>query len=102
MIWPKSHVATPCGGPSCHQELLLMTHNARIGLVLFVIYLALYSGFVFLNAFAPEMMETTPFAGLNLAIVYGFGLIVAALLMSLLYGILCRDEPSTGKGGDDA
>ena len=38
----------------------MQTYNARVGLVLFVIYLILYGGFVFLNAFAAETMEATP------------------------------------------
>ncbi|MGD9854422.1 MAG: DUF485 domain-containing protein [Planctomycetaceae bacterium] len=69
-----------------------MTRNARMGLVLFFVYLLLYGGFVGLNTFAPEMMQTTPVAGINLAILYGFGLILAALVMALLYGLLCTAE----------
>lgn len=72
------------------------SRNARIGIVLFTVYLALYGGFVYLSAFRPELMESTPVAGLNLAILYGFGLIVAALLMALLYGWLCRENGSEG------
>ena len=30
----------------------MQTHNARLGFVLFIVYLFLYGGFVFLNAFA--------------------------------------------------
>ncbi len=67
----------------------MATRNARIGLVLFAVYLVLYSGFVLLNTFDPQVMETTPIAGINLAILYGFGLIIAALVMALLYGVLC-------------
>jgi uncharacterized membrane protein (DUF485 family) len=70
----------------------MTTRNARFGLVLFAVYLLLYSGFVLLNAFAPQKMEATPVAGINLAILYGFGLIVAALVMALLYGCLCTAE----------
>lgn len=66
------------------------SRNARIGLVLFVVYLLLYGGFVFLNAFAADVMETTPIAGVNLAILYGFGLIIAALILALIYGFLCK------------
>lgn len=66
------------------------TRNSRIGLVLFAVYLLLYGGFVFLNAFAADVMETTPIAGVNLAILYGFGLIVAALVLALIYGVLCN------------
>ncbi len=72
--------------------------NARLGLWLFGLYLLFYGGFVLLAAFSPETMERTPWAGVNLAIWYGFGLIVAALVLALIYGWLCRptdvDRPS--------
>ncbi|MDA8744094.1 DUF485 domain-containing protein [Rubripirellula amarantea] len=72
--------------------------NHKLGMILFVIYLLLYLGFVLINAFAADTMETTAIAGLNLAIVYGFGLIVAALIMALIYGMMCRD----GSAEDEA
>ena len=78
----------------------MQTHNARIGMVLFVVYVILYGGFVFLNAFAAETMETTPFAGVNLAILYGFGLIVAALVLALVYGWLSKSEEVGSKQED--
>ena len=68
--------------------------NARIGFVLFVVYLLLYIGFVLLNAFAADVMEMTPIAGVNLAILYGFGLIITALILALVYGFLCKEEPA--------
>lgn len=79
-------------------------YNARLGLILFAIYSLLYLGFVLINAFNADLMEQVVLSGLNLAIVYGFGLIVAALVMALLYGALCRNEPvgqtGTTKGED--
>ena len=73
--------------------------NARIGLVLFFVYLAFYAGFVVLAAFSQATMQRTPMAGVNLAVWYGFGLIIAALVLALLYGLLCRtsDPPSSRK-----
>ena len=68
----------------------MATRNARIGLVLFAVYLVLYGGFVLLNAYSPTTMEWTPIAGINLAVLYGFGLIVAAFVLALVYGWLCR------------
>ena len=68
----------------------MLERHQKIGFTLFAVYLLLYGGFVFLNAFAPEAMEATPVAGVNLAILYGFGLILAALVLALLYGILCK------------
>ena len=64
--------------------------NVRYGLILFTIYLLIYGGFVAINAFWPSLMDEVPFAGLNLAILYGFGLIGGALVLALIYGWLCR------------
>ena len=70
----------------------MANRNARIGLILFVVYLAFYGGFVLLAAFSPATMARLPWAGVNLAIWYGFGLIAAALVLALIYGYLCRVE----------
>ena len=81
------------------------SQNARLGLKLFFAYLLLYGGFVFINAFSATTMEAQPIAGINLAILYGFGLIIAALALALVYGIMCKpegdqvDEPSGDEGG---
>jgi uncharacterized membrane protein (DUF485 family) len=77
--------------------------NTRLGLILFAVYLVFYLGFVLINAFAADLMETSTLAGLNLAIVYGFGLIVAAIVLALIYGVMCRSEPAENPkdaGGD--
>jgi uncharacterized membrane protein (DUF485 family) len=70
----------------------MANRNMRIGLTLFTVYLLFYGGFVGLNAFSPETMESTPVAGVNLAVLYGCALIVAAFVLALLYGVLCRGE----------
>ena len=82
------------------------TRNARIGLILFCVYLALYGGFVFLNAFSAESMEATPVSGVNLAIIYGFGLIISAIILSVVYGFVCTPEGdlavASGESSNDA
>ena len=69
--------------------------------MLFIVYLVLYGGFVLLNAFTPQVMEIEPFAGINLAIVYGFGLIFAAFALAILYGILCGSGQVKSQGKDN-
>jgi uncharacterized membrane protein (DUF485 family) len=66
--------------------------NARTGLILFAVYVALYGGFIGLSVFGPDTMKTRPTSGVNLAIIYGFGLIVAALVLALVYMVLCRSS----------
>lgn len=84
-------------GPAHPKEVedpQIAARNARYGMVLFLIYLAFYGGFVCLNAFAPAQMEATPALGLNLAILYGFALIIAAMALALVYSWLCRGGSS--------
>jgi hypothetical protein len=59
---------------------------SRLGLTLFGIYLAFYAGFVLISAFRCDWFEILLPGGLNLAVVYGFGLIALALLLAIIYG----------------
>jgi len=80
------------------------TRSNPLGIKLFFVYLAFYAGFVLINATAPQLMERTLFAGLNLAILYGFALIIVAFALALLYGVLAGrhdvTEASTTEGGN--
>ena len=71
-------------------------HNARLGLWLFAVYFVVYFGFVIANAFVPAVMEWQPFGGINLALLYGFGLIVTALLLAFVYGLFAKSGQDTG------
>lgn len=73
--------------------------NARLGLVLFTVYAAFYAAFVLLNAFLPDVMDTKPLLGLNLALLSGFGLIVLAMVLALVYGVKASGpDPTTAEG----
>jgi len=74
-----------------------VTRNARIGLVLFTVYLVLYAGFMVLNAFFPKQMGRAPFGGVNLAVLYGLLLIGAAFALALLYMFLVRRRAEGGR-----
>jgi uncharacterized membrane protein (DUF485 family) len=71
-------------------------HNARVGLILFAIYCLFYAAFIGLNAFARDTMATPSLGGVNLATIYGLGLILGAFLLALVYMVLCRREPLAG------
>lgn len=77
----------------------LVSHNARFGLILFTIYLVVYGGFVFLTAFAADTMAhpIAAFGGVNLAIVYGMVLIIAAFVLAMVYMVGCKPE-AAGEG----
>lgn len=58
---------------------------SRLGIWLFFAYLAVYAGFVWIAAFNGAILSSQPFGGLNLAIFYGFGLIIIPLILALVY-----------------
>ena len=58
---------------------------SRLGIWLFLAYLAIYAGFVWLAAFSGSRLAARPLGGVNLAIIYGFGLIITPLLLALVY-----------------
>ena len=57
----------------------------RIGLAIFAGYCLLYGGFIGIAAFKPSWLAAPAFAGINVAIVYGFVLIIAAFVAALIY-----------------
>ncbi len=63
--------------------------KARLGIWFFFIYLAFYGGFVAIGVLDYEMLGQEIVGGLNLAIVYGAGLIIFAVLLGILYNFLC-------------
>lgn len=65
--------------------------KSKLGLKLFAVYSVIYAGFVAINMIDPNMMEMKIFAGLNLAVVYGFGLIILAIIMGVIYNGICTD-----------
>lgn len=72
-------------------------YKSRLGLWMFLPYAIVYVGFVAINTVAPRLMAIDV-AGQTLAVVYGFGLIVFALLLALVYNNLCyRAERRAGE-----
>jgi uncharacterized membrane protein (DUF485 family) len=85
--------------PDKDDTLATSSRNSRYGMTLFGVYLILYGGFMYLTAFKLQAMSKPVIAGVNLALVYGIGLIVAAMLLAAIYMYLCRnaaDEAAEG------
>ena len=67
-------------------------YKANLGVVMFIIYSLIYAGFVLLNVISPVSMEMEVLLDMNLACVYGFSLIVIALIQALIYDFMCRKQ----------
>ncbi len=87
----------------------VIQYKQKLGLLMFLIYVTAYSGFVFISVFNVELMDIVMIFGLNLAVFYGLGIIVFALILAVIYSVLCKrkerlllgspkEESGKGKG----
>jgi hypothetical protein len=73
------------------------SYKRRLGVWLFLGYGVVYGGFVTINLLKPSLMAGIVAEGLDLAVVYGFGLIGFAVGLALVYNALCsRKERALG------
>jgi len=62
--------------------------KTRIGIWMFILYSIVYLGFILICTLNPALMASD-IGGSNLAIVYGFGLIIFALMLAFVYNAIC-------------
>ena len=80
--------------------------KSKIGIRMVIIYGIIYFGFILINTLSPQLMETKIIFGVNLAVVYGFSLILLAIILGLFYNDFCTKKenelntPSEEEGGD--
>lgn len=91
------HEPAAQSGPDASAE-----YKQRLGVWMFFMYAAVYAAFVAINLLRPLWMEKEIVFGLNLAVSYGFGLILLALVMALIYNSMCgaheADNKPSGEG----
>jgi len=73
--------------------------KSNIGVMMTVLYALVYGGFVFLSVFYPASLGLRTFFGMNLAITYGLGLIVIAVIFAMIYNQMVRIPRKPQKSG---
>lgn len=68
---------------------LSIPKKTKLGVILFIVYLLIYAGFVVIGTLFTDVLGIRIFAGLNFAVVYGMGLIVLAAVVGLFYNYFC-------------
>ena len=88
-------------GPSTDwKEDRATIKKTRLGLIMFFIYTFIYASFILINVRFPKLMSVD-IGSLNLAIVYGFGLILVALIQAIVYNHICTRMEEKIEGGDE-
>ncbi len=63
--------------------------KTKLGIWLFILYTIVYGVFVAINVVNYEAMGKIVIGNQNLAVVFGFGLIVFAIVLGLIYNSIC-------------
>jgi uncharacterized membrane protein (DUF485 family) len=78
--------------------------KTKLGLIMFAIYTPIYFAFIVICVVSPQFMARDV-GSLNVAITYGFALIILAIIQALIYNRICSkrekqvDGPEKGRGG---
>jgi uncharacterized membrane protein (DUF485 family) len=66
-------------------------YKTKLGVKMFILYVVVYAGFILINSLSPKLMGMDV-GKVNLAFVYGIGLIVYALILAGIYNYLCTKK----------
>ena len=84
-----------------HEDLI--AYKSKVGIKLFFVYALVYVVFVVINTVKPTLMDVKVLFGVNLASIYGFFLIILAIVLGLVYNSICSKkeaEVENAKGED--
>jgi uncharacterized membrane protein (DUF485 family) len=91
-------------GPSTQwQAEKSQAFKTRLGLIMFACFTPVYLAFILISVISPSFMAKDV-GSLNVAIVYGFGIIILAIIMAVIYNAICskkekQDHPTDGREG---
>jgi uncharacterized membrane protein (DUF485 family) len=74
-------------------------YKTKLGLIMFAIYIVFYLIFMFMCVLDPKLVSMK-IGDLNLAVAFGFFLIIIAIIQALIYNFLCsrREKHDEGAG----
>ena len=77
-------------------------YKSRLGVKMIIIYAIVYIGFILINTLGPELMAVKILFGINLAVIYGFGLILLAIVLGIIYNAKCTKKEDELEGSESA
>ena len=66
-------------------------YKTKLGFIMFVVYTIVYFVFIIIAVTNPQMLGNDV-GSLNLAITYGFGIIILAIILALIYNWACSNK----------
>jgi len=66
-------------------------YKAKLGIIMFAAYTPIYLAFILISVISPSFMAKDV-GSLNVAIVYGFGIIILAIIQAVFYNAICSNK----------
>ena len=89
------------GPPTEWQEDKSEGFKTKLGLIMVAFFTIVYFAFIILAVTNPQAMANDV-GSLNVAVVYGFGIIILAIIQALIYNFVCsRHERGNGDSEHD-
>jgi len=88
-------------GPATEwKEEKSQSYKAKLGILMFAIFTPIYLAFILICVISPSTMAKDV-GSLNVAIVYGFGIIILAIIQAVIYNIICSNKEKHDHVNDD-
>jgi uncharacterized membrane protein (DUF485 family) len=79
-------------GPSTQwQTEKSQAFKTKLGLIMFAAYTPVYLAFILISVISPSFMSKNV-GSLNVAIVYGFVIIILAIVLAVVYNAICSNK----------
>ena len=79
-------------GPSTQwQAEKSQAYKSKLGIIMFAIYTPIYLAFIIISVVSPSFMAKDV-GSLNVAVVYGFGIIILAIVQAIIYNAICSNK----------
>jgi uncharacterized membrane protein (DUF485 family) len=79
------------GPPTEWQEDKSEGFKTKLGLIMVAFFTIVYFAFIILAVTNPQAMANDV-GSLNVAVVYGFGIIILAIIQAVIYNIICSNH----------
>ncbi len=80
------------------QEEKIQKFVTKFGIIMFAIYTIVYFAFIIIAVTNPQFMGKDV-GNLNVAITYGFGIIILAIIQALIYSYICGKRENAERSG---
>ncbi|OGN87390.1 MAG: hypothetical protein A2158_03340 [Chloroflexi bacterium RBG_13_46_14] len=93
-------------GPATEwKEDRSVSYKAKLGLVMIAVFAIVYAIFILICVISPKTIANSV-GSLNVAVEFGFGIIILAIIQALIYNFFCSrkeheyEKADSGKGDD--